>query len=375
MVINDETPGLFSKSGEWPRASDYELIRENGRLYVIPTKNAKISFYRPFECFPDILKAFLSMAQELKTLNDSFNEWLRNEKYSDDQHRNKIEKRDEKEGKAIIRFARRYGLLGLFFDFIYNIEMWSIHHSEGEFKPIVRLTPDGEHAVRFSPYANKDFEGNNAEYDSYAKWFFPRLTSPYPMPNRYKYDFPDRANDRFWNEYAEEVRLIFFNSTGIYRKFILWQDWIKAEKRGASLDDSFDIKFPDYKWKYVLEFSVYPIGLTQEYNYQGQGAWQQRYLFASLINALKIMHLLDRTDTFFKVRVCERCGRIYLATTATARWCSKACGSYFRVTKNRSKEIIIQMHKDGISTDEISRQLKIDDKWIAEWLAEWIKEE
>ncbi|NLG32111.1 MAG: hypothetical protein GX550_01165 [Syntrophomonadaceae bacterium] len=338
MEPSRESPGLFCTNGEWPRASDYELIKTKSTnlMWVAPTANAVIEYYRPFECFPDILVAFFEMASELQS-----------------------DKTDERKGQAVIKFARRFGLFGLFSELINNI--LGVSTNGAEYRYVISKTLDGEVVPLFSLLS-----GDN-NYDSYVKYLFPRLEAPYPLP-------PGARNQKggtlFWNEYAEPIFLIQWFSSSFYKNFRTWQNWVAAKNTGASLDDPCGSSDPEIKWRQALKFSAPGIGISLEFSDKGLGSWQQRYMFNSLIKALRIMYILDRIGTFTQVNACEWCGRIYQATKPTARWCSTACGSGCRVTKTRKKGDIIQLHKQGMIIQDIAAKLKIDVKWVAEWLPE-----
>lgn len=378
MEWQEEYPGLFSTKPEWARASDYELLEKSGRLYVVPAKDAEVEYYRPFECYLDILEAFIKMAKSIREINSQFNEWSRNLTSEPDRNEylREQKKRDHKEGIEIIRFARRYGLLGVFFDSYHEIYNEPICNPDKsyEFISTVLMTGRGRVIVQDGPYADSHINGRSCEYSHFARMFFPRLKASYPIPRGYS-SVIDGSDKRFWNEYGERVDWVLSLCSGLYHDFLDWQEWIDAEKLGKTLNDHPDPDAPKYQWLHKLNFLVYPVGLALDYNHRGQGSWQQMYIFNSLFSAIKIMHLRDRVDTFSKIRICDWCGEPFIAKKPTARWHGPSCANHHGVTKSRKKKKILALFKEGTTIEDIAQKVDVDIKWIAEWLDDWSKEE
>jgi len=378
MEWQEEYPGLFSLNHEWARASDYELLEKNGRVYVVPVKNAVIEHYKPFEHYLDILEAFLKMAKSIREINDQFNQWADSLASEPDHNefRQEIKKRDNKEGVEIVRFARRYGLLGVFFDCFHEIYNEPIFNPDNSYKLVsaVLVTGRGRSIIQDGPHADPEIKGRSCEYNHFARLFFPRLKTSYPIPREY-WSVIDGSYKRFWNEYGERVDWVHSLSSSLYDDFLYWQEWIDAEKLGKTLNDHPDPDAPKYQWRHKLNFSVYPVGLALDYNHRGQGSWQQRYVFKSLLSAIKIMHLRDRISAFSQIRICDWCGKIYIAKKPTARWHGPSCANHHGVTKSRKKEKILELYKKGTAIEDIAEEVGVDIKWIAEWLDDWSKEE
>jgi hypothetical protein len=329
-------PSLFITSSTWFRASDYELHYLRGQLYVVPKKDAIIETYLPFNCFPDILQAFMETARQLKTINDTYN-LQAGETKSESEDERLMKLRDQDMGKTIIRCARRYGLLGLMFYFTYKIEDWKSSDPEDPSKLKIEYIVRGRHSARSlglrfpfpsSAYANK----NNMPYEDYAAGFFPRLTSEYPLPN---------VKNSFRNEYGEPVLSIFAHLNESLWNLTAWNEWLIARRAGASLEDPMLADTPRLRWIDYLNRRIQAreIDYAMEYNANGEGTWQESFRFHNLLSALHLMLIRDSIKKVHQVRICEECSKIYTqSSTRDSRYCSTACASKYRVTKFRKKK-------------------------------------
>ena len=372
----DKMPGLFSERGEWPRASDYELLEKNNHLYVIPTKTASIEYYKPFEHVPEILKEFFTMVRKFRGYDEELLAWSESEKQLvGAQLKEKKKETDIKKGRLYLVFARKFGLLGLFFELLYNIEPSMIAYDDLEdpHQPLVRMKLYGQHRNTESPL--DDFDEGNCLYNDYAIWFFPRLAKNYPLPESFLRPL-SRSETRFWNEYAESIEWVSRHSEPLLTKFLWWEEWKRAAKKGAKLNDPVDPTRPGMQWLHILSFTVESVGLALEFEYDGTGLplWQQRYVFKSLLDAIRIMHLHSRVGTFSRIKTCDWCGDIFLVPKKdpSQRWCSPRCRIHYNTTKSRSlnDKNIKQLAADGMCAEKIAAQLKLDTKWIYEWLGE-----
>ncbi len=297
MEENRILPGLFSIAPKWIRFNRYELTEGAGGICVIPNKEAEMEYYRPFDCFPEILRAFIEMAKELKSNSPETKDGQ-----TGDQRIEISRNIDYQNGKAIIRFVNRYGLLGLFWKAAY-----SFTEAETRVKPI-------QYYYLFAGHES------DMSYNEYAKIFFPRSKQPYPKVGASRQDF--------WKEYAEPV----------VQTYALASEFLSHVKDWEGFQNSEVLPEDEWVngWTWADRFrglGVWPIGLGLQYD----GAWQLGWKFQSLYDALWIMWLNDITAKKQLVRHCLNCNKVFIAKSPKAAYCSTTCGVNVRVRRHRGK--------------------------------------
>lgn len=282
MVDKELRPGLFNLGPRWVRFDKYEVFEDEKEiLYIIPSVNAKIENYRPFEYYPEMLRDFLNMATQIK---DEFGLTGL-----------ELKQVERQNAKVYLDFISKYGLFGL-------------------------ICKDGEDSLKTPLRMGIELD----------KTWFPRLKNNFPNP------INSNEVHRFWQEYAEPINFMS-DMVNLYNMFETWNSFVES---GDSPNDFIHPGFNNQRWRDILETNyAYPIGLGLIYD----GTWQLSWSFDSLMQAIAIMWLNDITSNQQKVRICQYCGRAFIARSPKARYCPKAnglpstCGTNARVNRHREK--------------------------------------
>jgi hypothetical protein len=142
--------------------------------------------------------------------------------------------------------------------------------------------------------------------------YFPTV----PVADRNDYPYPLPTSDRFWGECCEPVA---------------WLLGAASQLRAAILDlepDPDAMKSPEQYLRCVdrglrglhnLLWWVQP-SITIDANGKYRQTWRTR----SLLSSFALMALLDLTEQR-RVLTCATCGRVFVSTAQTARYCSVRC--------------------------------------------------
>lgn len=373
MEENRISPQLFDSGSYWFKQSRHELFEDaHGNFYITPEKDsAPLPGYLPLECFPDILKSFwdIGMAVPRKYFEGNetplirYNNLCRDEKISI--------------GKAIVRFANKYGLLGLFRLYIDRIEHKSeIDRSKLDLKTLREKLEQGEqypipddaikNIDKVMPNPHSEFWENwckestfskkenslerlsSLDYDDYAKYFFPRNLRPYPnlkldtSANFLEKGMTDSAYGNFNYipfsiGYSEPVYLFLYEWERLYRKFQEWQSFANGDFHPDDIG-KIDSCGNKYSWAYYLSriLATSPMSVGISYSMH-KDKWQLNYNFRTLLDALFLMTLQDITSKHQQVKHCSICNRPFIAKSPKAKHCSTACGTNERVKRHRYK--------------------------------------
>lgn len=312
-------PGLFTTSPEWVRFEEYEIVERERNLYVVPRKGAKMERYRPFEHYykdKSILLEFLILAYQLKMVSER------------EREAGKFDPRNQQyRARLICRFASKYGLLGLFWKNAYAIER-RIHKREGQTFYIVK--PNLEIWNRLRSLGDLEL------YDDYAAAYFPRLGPPYP--NCYT------AEEEFWTEYGEAATEVMLAAAYMREHAQKVGEFKEQKPYPGSLKDRIPSPQVD--------------NLKLDLEYDGQ-VWQLSWKFASLLDALWIMQLLNTVEQKDQVRICAfpPCRRPFIGRR---RFCSDSCGNNYRQWKKRGKlqQPVQQPDRESKGQSGINRKIK-----------------
>jgi len=290
--IESPKVGLFSMSPQWFRHSGYELLEDNrGLFYIKPQQNAKIEWYKPFEEFPQILLEFYKLVNEIHEIKKN---WWKKDKAEEpainEQFYWERDKRRKKKIAAILlEFVNRYGPFGLFWQDVLEICAEFIDGKEfngyrvllaGSLFPVV-LT-NGQRIVR---------------YNEYAKYFFPQLKPPFPVPTG---DSSKEERQKFLINYSEPINYLL-----VHPAFAEIGNHLEKKKEfensGADINDFYK-NIKGLPWAKYLETEVWPLGIKLIYE---EGKWRLRWHFKTLLDALRIMHINNIAGTMGqKVKIC-----------------------------------------------------------------------
>jgi hypothetical protein len=299
----DIEPELFVAKGYWFRFKEYETVSYfNGhRQYVRPVKSSKIESYRPFDCFPRLLDDYLDLGKMLS-------EDQAPETTDDAEHRAILLKRETRNAKSIVEFARKYGLPGTLWQcdpkspgsnpdsgevFVEN-SLWSVSIPCA---PTERRTG----LIKTADFLKSFLIENISLSDKYKESFLRAYAEPVKNVVRDAVDFRRSALE--WNRYRD-------------KQYSPESPYIYIDRGGAESPVS-------HKWEDELRgtLAVDSVGMTP--NFDGRNL-RINYDFRSLISALRIMLLLNAAATAAgQLRLCvlPECGKAFIARYDRSRYC------------------------------------------------------
>jgi hypothetical protein len=282
---NTNNPTLFTDSGLWVRFDKYGLkwftdCYGKKELFIMPSKNAHIEYYRPFEKFPDILNDIFAVKKLIPK------DFLRS-----DCDISLIKEADKLIiGNEIVNFAKKYGLLGLIF--------------------------------------NDAYEFRNSDECQYMKFYFPENTS---IADNYL-EFLDMGeivpDVQFWVNYSERMETILIEMFKFYEHL---EAWGKVED-GKELPS-----------KFSESFITNDIKLSVTFNKVWQLDVKFRSLFDALYSmfAFHITSVLGHKNKLY-LKHCKnpKCNvePWFIAKNPKQQYCSDTCSSYVRVNKYLKKK-------------------------------------
>lgn len=325
----DGKPSLITSVSNWVRFSDYEII-ENGEgiHYIVPAKNAIMELYNPFEYTPEIIKDFLNII------------WVVPAKYRLSDNYLNFSKWDKPVKQSvfgeIIRFAKKYGLSGLFWKYADIV----LNENGGMYYEDARLKQDN---IFYKDWLlGDDRFRETIEYLDYAKYFFPRDRKDivsyfyFEVEGQLKTGY---FNDKFLENYSEPI-LLFLNE--LQQFYILVRFWEELNNNGHLPNDVFDNEnLPKVTWGDILyQFGAGPYDIRLYHKDKYRIAWSYRYL----IDAIKLLFMFDVTSSSQKVRTCknEKCRRVYIAIKDSSKYCCPECGNAQRVRQKHIKDNLLK---------------------------------
>ncbi len=309
----------MAAQGQWFRFSSYETVSSSGGFsqHVRPARGAALSYYRPFDHYPEILRDYLELARDL-SVDQPFVPGK-----TDEESKARIRARVSRNARRVIGFAERYGLPGT---------LW-------------QCDPQIDHGSIFV----FDDQGRQKFFDDYRRifvqssiWSLSLPTGPYKTATDLidakeflGYFLADRLsisdalnfNKRFLRAYAEPVTSIERDSADALR---IAEDWERYKKDGHQPEDSFvdragQVRAPA-TWRQELTggFGIGTrVGLA--INLDAKRV-RVDYRFSSLISALRIMFTLNAVSEGQQVRLCalSECGEPFIARNDRARYCRES---------------------------------------------------
>ena len=327
---SETRPSIFSSGSAWVRFNKYDIYENSkGDLYITPERNAKMEFYKPFKCFPHILRDFLEIAMSVPEEFRYSNKFFFNYKVISQNDKFKI-------GKAIMQFAEKYGLLGLFW--LYVKEFRAIL-DEDRYYEEVKLDQGSLFHIHW--LSNRDRSANGLlDYLKYFRYFFVKPDSPI-IPNCNTVNgqlaiCSSIENIDFMSNYCEPLSLFLGELQHMFSFINVWNSFLQS---GQSPDYSRSYALgKEISWNDVMKF--YRIGqFTPSINFDK--VWQVEWDFVSLNDALGLMCLNDVVSANQRIRFCQSatCKRPYVAKSSAAKYCSVECGNVNRVRRCRMKQM------------------------------------
>ena len=285
-------------SASWVRYSDYEWKKtENGKEYLLPTKDAMPKPYDPMKVADELVLAAADIGLML------------------------FRRESEKAVKEAIRaFACRYGLLGIMTALPTTprfIEYEKVYFNKNQFIPD-RSEED------------KDVPDETMETEDYIRLFF-----PFREP-----DFQKQGVESVWN--TDDRMMIALIMTcqlepqamvmSFMRDYGERYDWLVSAFKDWTFTlvtatlyytdkDSLDEETLDLYRKGMASFE----GNTPTYHLELREHPTLVWDFHSLMLNIRILFSMALTDEKNPLRICRQCQRPFLAAKADAKYCSPEC--------------------------------------------------
>jgi hypothetical protein len=293
---------LFERtSSNWVRYSEYEWKEaEDGNLYLTPTKTAQPSIYDPLSDYQQIVLDAINIGR-MKGMKKS---------------------QQEIQG-AIQQFATKYGLLGLM----------TALPTTPNFMDYEAVYLPKNHFIREESMSTKD----------YLELFFPfdkpdvvkrGVESMWSVSNNRVMmalaltmsDNPMAVNMSFQREYAERYEWMqqqFEDISFTYLTAMIYYEdnnTLTAEQKMLMQQgmEAFGGNAPTYKIRLLDKPTI---------------VWD----FHSLILGVQMMFSFMLTDQDRPIRICKHCSRAFVASRASAVFCSPQCKNKHNVYKSRAK--------------------------------------
>jgi hypothetical protein len=279
-------PQLVRSEGQWFRFSRYEIV---SGTHIVPTKNARIAFYRPFDFYPQILQDYLDLGRVVR--------WLP----ADSEKEAWTHLTDN--AKHVLEFVEKYGVPGILWaceprtDFNYGRE-------------------DRIFVTRDSGLFHVDRRAHGwQDQKEFLKWF---------RVDRFSIDSALRYSASFLKAYAEPIQGVISDAVGLFEHA---EDWQRLRESGMNPSDHYYGKtgrpIPGWTWEDKLRGDIATEAILT-IHFDGS---QPRldYTFYSLISALHIMFALNiAAPATGQIRLCSlpECGQPFEARYDRARYCN-----------------------------------------------------
>ncbi|MCO5384439.1 CGNR zinc finger domain-containing protein [Desulfosporosinus sp.] len=364
MEESRDLPKLFNSMDYWIKFSKYEIIEDNGDLYIRPEKNSRFESYNPEDKHPRILIDFISMAEAIGRAKDDYGQ-----------------------AKEVVKFVNKYGLLGLHDLWVYSFVNKFKYQSEHERndreikKELAKQKLDSVSLLsedynkyfdeymasyennlftravilkRHNPFGNilrnafdpesEYYDYFEWEYQGYAALFFPGMTEPYP-------DF-ESENDSFWRNYSEPLYAYKYLIYKAFNSLYMWAlDLSEFEKGEYSYEDQYG---HDKHWrgKYhksleddAVARTTWRDFLTNTINFDNIGVGINfddknrtlKYSANTLYDAMCLLFIQNAVSNKQTVKQCKnpKCENWFISKSPKSQYCSTSCGTSVRVERFR----------------------------------------
>ena len=294
---------LFERtSSNWVRYSEYEWKEaEDGTLYLTPAEKAQPSIYDPLSEYQNIVLDAINIGR-MKGSNKS----------------------DKEIQKAIQQFALKYGLLGLM----------TALPTTPNFMDYEAVYLPKNHFIREESMSTMD----------YLNLFFP-------------FDKPDvvkRGIESMWNISNDRVMMALAMTMsdkpmavnmGIQREYAERYEWMQQQFEDIAFTyltamlyyEDYDYLTSDQK-RLMQEGMEAFGGIAPTYKIRLLDKPTIVWDFHSLMLGVQMMFSFMLTDQDKTLRVCRHCSEIFVASRASAVFCSPQCKNKYNVYKSRAKD-------------------------------------
>lgn len=342
-----DKPRPYGGQVRFPRFSGYELV-EGRHFRIIPTENARIEWYRPFEYEPDILRDYLNVVSEIKKVNDI----------------KAFPRQFVRDAPKIIDFCIKYGFLtgpneedllneyGVI-DFIRerDIEYWAER---------VKVTPK-----QFTKVFEKDFEAIKSSFDTWVLQAFRGLWKKKDIETITENpatSWPPSPEDRLKLAHGDSIHSWYIEALCDY--FNLWRSFVEggfhptdpytesrpegpghtrlealmAAARRVRFVVPASVRTGQIRAKTWAEVLTFPELETKVYLSLVDGRWRIDYKPTTLADALQIMLMNLIAGAKEQIRYCalEECGRAFTTTDPRAHYCCPLHSQRGRIRKYRA---------------------------------------
>ncbi len=294
---------IGSFATDWIRYSDYEYREDSlGEVYITPKSEAAFSMYNPFDVSEELLMDLMKIGDEALKLDK-----VRSES-------NEIELK-----KAILVFAKKYGLLGLISASAYNrnivgdesILMIENNHIKRE-----NIMNGGKYIDMFTPFT----EEGDIVIGKYKERIYLGKREDSPKFYGKRPVVMDLIFSRF---YSEKIDWIIDFAKMIVQHF---DELVMYRNSSGYLTENVTIM--------AGRFHAEKIGFTINQLDKTTIAWQ----FDSLKTTIETIYAFAVTDETTLISRCKHCGNIFITKNLRSKYCSPACRNRANVKKSRSKK-------------------------------------
>ncbi len=294
---------IGSFATDWIRYSDYELKKDSsGEVYITPTEEAVFSMYNPFDVSEELLLDLMKIGDKALSVH----------KASDEAEEMELK-------KAILVFAKKYGLLGLISASAYNRNIVgdeSILMVENNHVKREKIMDSAKYIDMFIPFVEEgDIVISKYKEDVYLG---KREDSPQFYGKR-----PVVMDLIFSRFYSEKIEWIIDFAKMIVQHF---KQLLMFKDSSRYLTENVTIM--------AGRFHAEKIGFTINQLDKTTIAWQ----FDSLKTTIETIYAFVVTDENLLLSPCKHCESIFITQNLRSKYCTPACRNRANVKKSRSKK-------------------------------------
>ncbi len=286
---------------DWIKYSDYEYRESStGNTYIVPTEDAVFTMYNPFNVPESILMDLMEIGDlALKTKKEK-------------------EEKPEELKAAILRFAKKYGLLGLISSSVYNrniIGEDNVLMIENNHVTKEKIIGGSEYINWFIPFIEERdiiFKKHKRGIDVVKGEDSPKFYGKRPI-------VMDLIFSRF---YCEKIDWIIDFAKMIVSHF---NQLLVYRKTSKYLTENVTIM--------AGKFHAEKIGFTINQLDKTTIAWE----FDSLKTTIETIYAFGVTDENIIMDRCKHCDNIFIANNLRSKYCSTACRNRENVKKSRER--------------------------------------
>ncbi len=284
---NSNAMAMFkNRISQWVKYSEYTVLVRNGRKYIVPAPNARMSIYDPLANAEEMVTDFLNYGKEL---------------YS--------QKSRKRAAEISLEIASKYGLTGWLTALPRDS---SFFEREETYLGINGLLFGGRHILETKEYMDFFTTHSSKKHDPEIAYFMRRN---------------DIYNVVFSSRYMEPLSWGTAISENLYAHFLRFRQNFNSESSADGQPESF--------------------GATMKYNHPGisllmwaEDSAEMLWCFDSLKTMVEVAYCTLLSVDTHPLRVCKHCGKIYYHTHSRNEFCSPRCRNQWNVYRSRKKIIV-----------------------------------